>query len=206
MRVLAAILTGLFLPQLVSANCETLSSSARKCFDNTNAPPEIVFQMLASSVFNSSVDYLEDLSQIGEEPGHAGWHLVKEGLTSRMSSADVVRYLVRKQIEMIDEVHEVQQRALCANGVPRYEGAENAIIWNQLDEIGQNVFQKHYYLARSDLQASGLYDLDKVLSDYPGGFTMTYMDHSLDRWGSVDRLNEAAKMFCSSPGGIQVSQ
>lgn len=188
MRRIAAFLALTLLPQLASANCQSVSGDFRKCFDSTNSTPDIVFRHLAHRVFVASVDYLEDLSQIDDEPDHAGWNAVKSGLTPQMSSPDVVRYFAQKYIEMIGEVDDAQKQNLCANGVPRYKGAENAVIWNQLDEIGQNVFQKHFLLARSDLQASGLYDLDKALSEFSGTFTMIYMDHSLDQKQTSNQL------------------
>lgn len=76
-------------------------------------------------------------------------------------------------------------------------------MFNQLEEISLNVYQKHLYLARADLQASGIFDLDKALEEYPGSFTNMFMDHRKARDGSVKRIYETAVGLCAKPWSHQ---
>ena len=62
-----------------------------------------------------------------------------------------------------------------------------------------NVYEKHLLLARSDLQASGLFDLDKALKEYPGSFGSIFMDHEKLRDGSAQRIYESAVRLCKGP-------
>ncbi len=206
MRPFSGIFAALLLSQSAYANCQSVTGEYRKCFDSDNAPPGLVYRMFVNWVFMDSLDYLEDLSRIESERGHAGWHSVKAGLTPNMSSADIVRYFVPRFLEMAEEAHEAQKRTLCSDGVPRYDGVENLVVLNQLDEVALNVYEKYYLLARSDLQASGLYDLDTALAESSGSFVVTFSDHSLESYGSVDNIYEAAKQWCASPWGYQISQ
>ena len=107
---------------------------------------------------------------------------------------------------MEEEAHQAQKRTLCSDGAPRYGGVENLVVLNQLDEVALNVYEKYYLLARSDLQASGLYNLDTALAEGSGSFVVTFSKHSLESYGSVDRIHEAAKGWCADPWGYRVSQ
>jgi len=206
MRILATIISMLLISQSAAADCGSPTNDYRMCFDNSNAPPEWVFRILLRSVFSQSEGFLEDMSQIDDGPRHVGWNIVKDGLTPNMSSADVVRYFVSKFLEIEQEVHDVQNEMLCTDGIPRYRGAANFDLFNQLDDILLNVYKKHYYLARADLQVSGLYELDKVVEEPPMGFTALFEDHNLKRWKSEDRIYEAAKIQCASQWGISISK
>ena len=206
MKSLATIVSVLLISQSANADCASSTSNYRMCFDNSNAPPEWVFRQLLSNVFSQSVDFLEDMSQFEDKPNHLVRNTVKDGVTPNMSSADVVRYFVSKFMEIEEEVHDVQNEMLCADGIPRYRGVENFELFNQLDDILLNVYKKHYYLARADLQVSGLYDLDKVIEEPPMGFTAEFEDHNLELWKSVDRIYEAAKIQCASQWGISINK
>lgn len=205
MRKVATIVSLVLVSLSANADCESSADEYRMCFDNNNAPPEWVFRMLLSSVFRQSADFLGDLSQI-DGPRHAGWHTVKDGVTPKMSSADAVRYFVAKFVEIEEEVHDVQNEMLCTDGVPRYRGAENFELFNQLDDILLNVYKKHYYLVRADLQVSGLYNFDRVIEDPPIGFTAMFENHSLALWKSEDRIYEAAEAQCASQWSISINQ
>ncbi len=122
-----------------------------------------------------------------------------------MSSDDVVKYFVSRYLEIEKEAEVAQKRTLCLDEKPRYEGAENFVVFNQLEEVSLNVYQKHLFLARSDLVASGLFDLDKALKEYPGSFTSWFMDHEKALDGSVPRIVEAARMLCANEWGHQFS-
>ena len=195
----------LLVSQSMGATCPDNSKFGRKCFDNTNAPLALVYRIFVHGIFVDSLDYLEDLDSLGDNEYHAGWHFVEAGVTPNMKSADVVRYFVTRFLDMEKEAEELQKRMLCLDGKPRYEGAENFLIFNQLEEASLNVYEKHLLLARSDLQASGLFDLDKALKEYPGSFGSTFMDHEKAHDGSGQRIYEAAVGLCKAPWGHSFS-
>ena len=63
---------------------------------------------------------------------------------------------------------------------------QNFIILNEFDEMSLAIYEKHRLLAKSDLSASGLFDLDTALDEYPGSFTSMFMDQKKDaQW--IDR-------------------
>ena len=206
---LVTIFVGIvFFSHTAVADCQSVSGNCRKCYDNENAPPAVVYQIFIREIFIESLDYLEDLNSLDDEEYHAGKHYVEAGLTPNMSSADVVRYFVPKFLEIEKEAKEAQKRTLCYDKKPRYEGAENFVIFNQLEEVALNVYEEHYHLARSDLQASGLFDLDKALKEYPASFINCFMDHKKAHDGSAKRIKqkyEAAASLCEKPWGYQFS-
>lgn len=204
MRFLTLIAV-LLASQSMGATCPDNSKFGRKCFDNTNAPLALVYRIFVRQIFSESLDYLEDLNSLDDEEYHAGLHFVEPGLTRNMRSADVVRYFATRFLDMEKEAEELQKRMLCINGKPRYEGAENFLIFNQLEEASLNVYQKHLLLARSDLQASGLFELDKALKEFPGSFGETFMDHEKAHDGSEKRIYEAAVGLCKGPWGHSFS-
>ena len=191
----------LLVSQSTSAACPDNSKYGRKCFNKENAPPALVYRIFVRGIFVDSLDYLEDLDSLDDNEYHAGWHFVEAGVTPNMRSADVVRYFVTRFLDMEKEAEELQKRMLCLDGKPRYEGAENFLIFNQLEEASLNVYEKHLLLAQSDLQASGLFDLDKALKEYPGSFSSTFMDHRKAHEGSIKRIYEAAAALCKAPWG-----
>lgn len=199
------ILSTLVLAHSTIADCPESSKFGRKCFNKQNAPSELVFRIFVRSVFIASLDYLENLDDLPEEKFHAGWHYVEAGLTPEMSSTDVVRYFASRYLDIEKEVEEVSKQTLCIDSKPRYEGAENFVIFNQLEEVSLNIYEKHLLLARSDLQASGLFDLDKALKELPGSFSSTFMDHEKALEGSAERIYEGAIGLCKSPWGHSIS-
>ena len=194
------------LSQSAVADCPDDSKYGRKCFDNENAPPELVFRLFNQRIFSESIDYLENLDALDDDEYHAGLHLVEAGLTPEMRSADVVRYFVTRYLNIETEVETLSKKTLCIDGKPRYDGAENFVIFNQLEEVSLNVYQKHLLLARADLQASGLFDVDKALREYPGSFGSEFMDHEKAHNGSVKQIYEIAEGLCADPWGHQFSK
>ena len=206
MKLVPMFLCFAFLSHAAVADCRSLSGNCRKCYDNTNAPPGIIYQIFIRDIFIESLDYLADLDRLDNDEYHAGKHSVEAGLTTNMRSADIVRYFIPKFLEIEQESEEAQKRVLCLDGKPRYEGAENFLIFNQLEEVNLNVYDKHYLLARSDLQASGLFDLDKALKEYPSSFTNCFIDHQKAHDGSAKsttRIYDAAARLCDGPWGLQ---
>ncbi len=197
MRFLLFITT-LLISHFVTADCQPASDLWRKCYTNENAPPEMVYQMFVGRIFRDTLEYLEDLDRLDDEEYHAGWYYVKDGLTRNMRSADVVRYFVAKFLEIEQESQEAQKRTMCTEGKRRYDGAENYVIFNQLEEVALNVYEKHYLLSRSDLQARGLFDLDKVLKELPGTLGVKFMDH---RSTGVKQIYELTARLCEKPWG-----
>ena len=195
----------LLVSHSMSATCPDNSKFGRKCFDNSNAPPALVFRIFVNQIFSGTLDYLEDLDSLDDAEFYVGLHFVKPGLTPDMTSADVVRYFVTRFLDMEKEAEVLQKRMLCLDGKPRYEGAENFLIFNQLEEASLNVYEKHLLLARSDLQASGLFELDKALKEFPGAFGETFMDHEKAHDGSVNAIYEAAVTVCKGPWGHSFS-
>ena len=195
----------LLVSQSTSAACPDNSKYGRKCFNKENAPPALVYRIFVRAIFVESLDYLENLDRLDDEEYHAGLHYVEAGLTLNMRSADVVRYFVTRFLEIDKEAKELQKRMLCLDGKPRYEGAENFLIFNQLEEASLNAYEKHLLLAQSDLQASGLFDLDKALKEYPGSFGSTFMDHEKAHDGSGQRIYEAAVGLCKALWGHSFS-
>jgi hypothetical protein len=193
------------LSQSALADCPDTSNFARKCFDNSNAPPELVFRIFTRSIFREAVDYLDDLDALDEDEYHAGWDIIEVGLTPEMRSADVARYFVTRYLPIEREVEELSKLTLCIDDKPRYEGAENFVIFNQMEEISLNVYQKHLLIARADLQASGLFDIDKALDEIPISFGSTFMDHEKAHNGSAAQIYEFAKGLCMRPWGHQFS-
>lgn len=204
LRILFLTLT-LVLAQSTIADCPESSKFGRKCFTDKNAPSELVFRIFVRHVFTDSLDYLENFDDLPEDEFHAGWHFVEAGLTPEMSSADVVRYFAARYLDIEKEVEKVSKQTLCIDSKPRYEGAENFVIFNQLEEVSLNVYEKHLLLARSDLQASGLFDLDEALREFPGQFVDIFMDHEKALGGSAERLYEGAVGLCKSPWGHSFS-
>ena len=186
----------LLASQFASADCQSASGPFRKCYDNSNAPAALVYRILVRQLF---ADSLED------EEDQMGWHYVEAGLTPNMNSADVIGYFVSRFLEIEREVEEAQKRTLCLEGKPRYTGVENFVIFNQMEEVSLNIYEKHLLLARSDLSASGLFDLDKALKEYPASFTSMFMDHEKAHGGSVQLIVEAAAALCEKPWGHQFS-
>lgn len=180
----------------VSANCENISDNVRKCFDNSNAPPALVYQLFVRMIFTDSLEAEED---------RMGHHYVEAGLTSEMTSDDVLHYFASRFLDIEKESEEAQKRTLCFEGKPRYKGAENFIVFNQLEEVSVNIYEKYLLIAKSDLLASGLFDLDKALAEYPVTFANMFMDHEKARGGSIQNILDTATSLCANPWGHQFS-
>ncbi len=196
MKPLLIFITALLISQSASAGCPANSEYARKCFDKTNAPPSLVYRIFIRALFADSLEL---------EEHRMGAYFVEAGLKPNMNADDVVRYFVSRFLDIEKEVEETSKRMLCLDGKPRYEGAENFIIFNQLEEVSLNIYEKHLFLATSDLTASGLFDLEKALEEYPGGFMSMFMDHKKAHDGSIQRIYEAATGLCKNPWGHQFS-
>ncbi len=196
MKVLVILVAVILAAQPASGGCESMSAPTRVCYDNTNAPPALVFRIFMHKLFSDSLK---------DEENRSGPKIVEAGLTPNMNADDVVQYFVSRYLEIEQEAEEAQKRTLCLDEKPRYEGAENFVIFNQLEEVSLNVYQKHLFLARSDLSASGLFDLDKALKEYPGSFMSWFMDHEKALDGSVPRIVEGARMLCANDWGHQFS-
>ena len=201
MRFLLFIAT-LLVSHCVTADCQLAADHCRKRYTKENAPPEMVYEMFVRAIFVDSLDYLEDLDRLDDDDNYAGWYYVKDGLTPEMRWPDVVRYFIAKFLEINMEADELQKQTMCVDGKPRYDGAENYVIFNQLEEVSLNAWQKHLYLARSDLQASGLFDLDKVLKEFKGTFGVKFMDH---RSTDVKQIYELTARLCVKPWGYSVT-
>ena len=156
-------------------------------------------------IFADTLDHYDDLDALDDEPYHVGYHWVEAGLTGKMRSADVVRYFAERYIDIENEVENLSKKLLCDDNHPRFKGAENFYIFNQLDEVRLHVYERHLFLARADLQASGLFDLDKALREFPGGFTSTSLDHEASRGGSVPKIFEHASRLCERSWGHSFS-
>jgi len=200
MRFLTLIAV-LLASQSMGATCPDHAKFGRKCFNNANAPTELVFRLFVQSIFADSLHYLDDLENVDDEEDHAGLHKVKAGLTPEMRSADVAHYFATRYLDIEKEVEELSKKTICIDRKPRYEGAENFVIFNQLEEVSLNIYQKHLLLARSDLQASGLFDLDKALNEYPGQFIASFFDHEKGHDGSEKGIYEVAVDLCKGPWG-----
>ncbi len=116
-----------------------------------------------------------------------------------MNHADVYSYFIPKFLEIQKEVEEVQNRMLCLDGKPRYDGEENFEIFNAMDDVKLAIYEKHWLVAKSDLSVNGLFDLDKAMRESSGGFTSLWMDHKSSRNGSVKRIYETAEKLCAGP-------
>lgn len=196
MKRLLILVATILASHPVRADCSGASGPFRKCFDNSNAPAALVYRLFVRQLFADSLENEED---------RIGWHDVEAGLTPNMSSDDVISYFVSKYLEIENEVEEAQKRTLCIDEKPRYNGAENFSIFNQMEEVSLNIYEKHLFFARSDLSASGLFDLDKALDEYPGSFADMFMDHEKATNGSIRRISEAAAALCGKPWGHQFS-
>jgi len=190
MKPLLIFVAIVLVSQSASADCMPPSGNPRKCYDNTNAPLALVYKLFINDIF---ADSLED------EEYRVGWHYVEAGLTPNMNSDDVVRYFAPKYVEIEKEVEETQNRMLCLDGKPRYEGAENFTIFNYMDDVTLTIYEKHLFVARSDLSISGLFDLDKALKEYPASFVYMFAGHKEIRDGSIQRIYEQATELCSGP-------
>ena len=91
---------------------------------------------------------------------------------------------------------------LCEGKRPRYDGAENFQLFNQLDDVRLHVTERHLLFARADLQVSGLFDLDKALREYPGSFVSIFSDHEAVRDGSIPMIYEHPTRLCEIHGSI----
>ncbi len=182
-----------------------LGPGVRERYDNTNAPDKLLFKMFVRRIFAESVDFLETLESAEFERSQAGLKYVEPGLTGKMDAADVVRYFARRFPDIEDDVEEFSKALLCEGTRPRYPGAENFVVFNQLDEVRLNVYERHLLIARAELQAGGLFDLDKALHDFPGSFVSVSVDHEAARDGSVASIYEHATRLCESPWGHQFS-
>lgn len=195
-----------WLPEICDGDFEpTLGPGVRWRYDNANAPDELIFQLLTHRVFIETLDYIEDLDALTDEPHHAGYRFVEAGLTGRMASSDVVRYFAEQYLIIEKEVDELSRKLLCNGKEPRYQGAENLVIFNQLDDVKLNVYQRHLFLARADLQASGLFNLDTALSEYPGSFSSISFEHVVSDDDYAEKLLQAASRLCTEPSGHSIS-
>lgn len=191
MKYLLVFLAIALLSESVSADCEDDPPEyIRKCFDKSNAPPGLLYQLFVDSVFYESLE---------PEEHRATRRYVEAGLTPNMNSADVVRYFIPRFLEILEELEETQRRMLCLDEEPRYEGAENFIVLDQLDEMALTIYEKHYFIAKSDLSASGLFDLDKALKEYPGVYSLSLLDHEKFHGGSIQQAHEHAADLCRKP-------
>ncbi len=196
MKLVVFLVAVLLAAQSAIADCGGSSGSFRKCYDNSNAPPALVYKIFVRHLFSDSLEDEED---------QIGWHYVEAGLTQEMSSDDAIRYFVSRFLDIEKEVEETQKRTLCFEEKPRYDGAENFVVFNQLDEIAVNIYEKHLFLARSDLVATGLFNLDKALEEFPGSFTSMFMDHEKAHNGSTQQIAEFAKSLCERSWGHEFS-
>lgn len=183
----------------VDSHEPVLEPGVRWRYDNTNAPDELVFALLVNHVFAETLHRSDNLDVQNKEPHHAGYHFVEAGLTGKMGSADVVRYFAERYLGIEKEVEDLSKKLLCDGDRPRYDGAENFFVFNQLDDVRLHVYERHLFLARSDLQASGLFDLDKAIREFPGAFSSVAMEHEAARDGSVAAILEHASHLCSEP-------
>ena len=130
---------------------------------------------------------------------------MEAGLTPNMDADSVLYYFASSYPDIEKEVELAQKRTFCIDGKPRFEGRENSLVFNQLEEISLSIYEKHRLFARSDLMAPGLFDLDKALDEYPGSFGDMFMDHEKASRGSVQRIYEGAERLCSGPWGLRTS-
>jgi hypothetical protein len=130
-----------------------------------------------------------------------GNYFVEAGLTSNMDADSVLYYFASSYLDIEMEVEQAQKRTFCIDGKPRFEGQENFLVFNQLEEVSLSIYEKHRLFARSDLMAPGLFDLDRALDEYPGSFGDMFMDHEKASRGSVQRIYESAEKLCSHPWG-----
>lgn len=191
--------------QCVDSHEQIPEPGVRWRYDNTNAPDELIFRMFVSGIFIETLDYLGDLDALDDEPHNPGYHFVEVGLTGKMASADVVRYFAIRYLDIEKEVEDLSKKLLCDGDRPRYQGDENFFIFNQLDDVALHVYERHLFLARADLHASGQFDLDKALREYPGGFTSISFEHEAARDGSIPRILEDASRLCKEPWGHSFS-
>ena len=180
-------------------------------FDNTNAPDELVFKLIISNIFSEvletleslgileTLDHIDDLDSLDKELHRAGHHYIEHGLTGKMRSADVVRYFAKRYPDIEKEVESLFREMLCNGDRPRYEGRENFFIIDQLADVSLHVYERHLFLARADLQASGLFDLDKAIREFPPRISSWYTDHEVAYDGSVPRILTRATQLCSEP-------
>lgn len=182
-----------------------LEPGVRWMYDNTNAPDELVFKLFVGAVFGEALSYIDDLDALSDEPYHAGYHYVSAGLTGKMESVDVVRYFAQRYLAIEAEVEELSRSLLCDGKSPRYKGTENIYILNQLDDVRLHVYERHLFLARADLQASGLFDLDKALLEIPMGFSSVSIEHRAAPDGSIAGILEGASRLCEEPWGISIT-
>jgi len=184
------IIACIFFSHSTLADCESSSGQVRKCYDNDNAPPAFLYKLYVNHVF---ADSLED------QEHRTGWYYVQDGLTGKMNPDDAYLYFVPKYLEIEKEVEEVQNRMLCLDGKPRYTGAENFQIFNYMDDVQLTIYEKHLFIARSDLSVNGLFDVDKAMTGSSGSFTSKSMDHEAVRNGSIKAIFEHAQKLCAGP-------
>lgn len=170
-------------------------------YDDTNAPVELVFELFVRNVFARTLDHHGSLDALSDNPDHVVFHYVEAGLTGKMDPVDVVRYFAERYLGIEKEVEALSRQLLCDGSRPRYDGEENFLIFNQFDEVRLHVYERHLFLARAELQASGLFDIDKALREYPGAFSSTSTDHKVARAGSIAKIYEHASLLCEKPWG-----
>lgn len=176
-------------------------------FDNTNAPDEFVFESLVRHIFGETLevlddlglDHIDDLDFLDKELHKAGYHYVEHGLTGKMRSADVVRYFAKRYLDIENEFENLFREMLCNGDRPRYGGEENFFIINQFDDVRMHVYERHLFLARADLQASGLFDLEKAIREFPPRITFSSIEYEAYYDGSVPKILAHATQLCSEP-------
>ena len=196
MKPILTLVAIVLVSQPATADCQNASDNVRKCYDNSNAPRALVYQFFVREIFSDSLQSEED---------RLGWHYVEAGLTTKMNADDVIEYFVPKYLEIEKEVETAQKQMLCKEKEPRYEGAQNFIILNEFDEMSLAIYEKHRLLAKSDLSASGLFDLDTALDEYPASFMSMFMDQEKTRNGSIDAILKTATTLCKEPWGHSFS-
>ena len=192
MKPLVMLITIVFISQSAIADCQSSSGTFRKCYDNSNAPVALLYKMYVRNIFADS---------LMDQEHRTGWYYVQDGLTGKMNPVDAYLYFVPKYLEIEKEVEEVQNRMLCLDGKPRYTGAENFQIFNYMDDVQLTIYEKHLFIARSDLSVNGLFDVDKAMTGSSEGFTSMSMDHEAVRNGSIKAIFEHAQKLCAGPRG-----
>lgn len=187
--------------ECIDSHEPVLEAGVRWRYDNTNAPDKLVFKLLVSGIFSATLDIYENLEVLDTKTYHPSYQYVEAGLTGKMGPGDAVRYFAERYLAIEKEVEDLSKRLLCDGKNPRYTGAENFYVLNQLDDVQLHVYEHHLFLARADLQASGVFDLDKAIREFPGGFSSTSIDHEVARDGSVVKVFEAASKLCEESWG-----
>lgn len=167
-----------------------LADGVRAQYDNVNAPDSVRFRVLLSHIFREVVH--------DENPLGAARYL-RSGMTATTDNQRLLDYFVAEQWNILNEIYNEQTTLLCDSSKPRFADSRLYSTFDEFDDIGIKVYEKHLRRVRAELASDDSFDLEKALTGIPGSFSTTIHATS----GDLPSLQKRAELRCSTPLSMQ---